>query len=255
MLIRKSLWVITGMMALVPLLVTAVEGPLEEVVNKLEQWVETERMIAEASSEWEAEKASMENLLEIYKEEVAMLEAQIEAAEEDTSAAEERRAELTSQDTAVKDVEARVEAAIIEAEKNLKGLEAMLPEPLKQELSPLFNSLPEDSDESGLAIGQRVQPLVAILTQVQKFNQVITVTEGFREFEEGRTVQTEKIFMGLGAAFYVDQADEHAGVGVLSDAGWEWQDDNELISVIRQFMEIYRGTQQASYVEVPVTVY
>lgn len=229
-------------------------SPLDETVNILEQWVETERQISETASEWEANKASMENLLEIYKREIATLEEIIEDAEEDVSAAEIRRTQLTEEDRAVKDIEAKVLKALVDAEKNVKTLQAVLPPPLKEELTPVFNSLPENPEDSKLSIGQRVQPIVAILTQIQKFNQVVTVIEGFREFEAGRTVQTEMIYFGLGTAFYVDQANEHAGIGVLGAEGWSWQDNDDLIPVIRNFIEIYRGTQQASYVEVPISV-
>lgn len=234
--------------------VMSVGAPLEETVSTLEQWVETERRIADEAARWETDKDSMENLIEIYREEVETLEGIIEAAEEDTSAAEERRSALMEQDREVKDLETEVETSIMAAETTIKDLEILLPQPLREELSPLFNSLPENPEETTLPIGQRVQPIVAILTQIQKFNQVVTVVEGFREFEEGRSVQTEKIFFGIGAAYYVDKANEHAGTGVLTEDGWAWRDDNSLVPAIRSFIDIYRGTEQARYVEVPVTI-
>ena len=46
----------------------------------------------------------------------------------------------------------------------------------------------------------------------------------------------------------------NAGIGIPGPDGWEWQADNSLIQSIRSFVDIYRGTQQARYVEVPVTV-
>ncbi|MEX0325131.1 MAG: DUF3450 family protein [Puniceicoccaceae bacterium] len=227
---------------------------LDDTTNTLEQWVETERQISQFQAEWETEKASIENLIAIYKEEIESLAGIIEAAESDTSAAENRRAELLEQDEAVKALEAQLVDALVETEINMKSLEATLPPPLQEELSPLFKSLPEDPASSKLAIGQRIQPIVAILTQVQKFNQVVTVVEGFREFEAGSTVQTEMVYFGLGAAFYVDQANEHAGVATPGPDGWTWRDDNSLASTVRAFIDIYRGTQQARYIEIPVSV-
>jgi cellobiose-specific phosphotransferase system component IIA len=230
------------------------ESPLEATVSVLEQWVETERQLSESRTSWEADRAAMENLMEVYKQEIEVLDTLIEEASADTSAAEQERADLLEEDEAIKKLERQVEAQIIAAEEALKTLELRLPIPLREELQPLFNSLPEDSKNSKLAIGQRIQPVVAILTQVQKFNQVVTVVEGFREFEEGRAVQTEKIYLGLGAAYFVDKADEHAGYGVISESGWEWVDDNSLIPLVREMMNIYRGTQQARYVDLPVNV-
>ncbi len=230
------------------------DSPLDETVSTLEQWVETERKISKAQSEWESNKASMEKLIEVYRQEIENLNQIIAEAEDDTSAAEIRRAELNEQSEAVDEVEEDILEGIVAAEIGLKAIRDLLPQPLQEELRPLFNSLPENPEASKLAIGQRIQPVVGILTQVQKFNQAVTVVEGFREFEEGRAIQTEKIYFGLGAAYYVDQADEHAGRAVFGEDGWSWVDDIALIQPIRNFMEIYRGTQQARYLELPVEV-
>lgn len=233
---------------------TAGADALQETVSTLQEWAKTERMISEAAASWEADKASMENLITIYQEEIEALTQVIADAEKDTSAAEVLRNELLEQDEGVKKLEGQVVAALIQAENEMKTLEAVLPPPLRDELQPLFNSLPKDSKDSKLAIGQRIQPIVAILTQVQKFNQVVTLIEDYREFEAGRTVQTETIYFGLGAAFYVDQANEHAGYGVPGPDGWVWQSDNSLVSSVRSFVDIYRGTQQARYINLPVSV-
>jgi len=229
-------------------------SPLDETVSALEEWVETERQISESEAEWETSKSSMENLISIYTREIETLVDQIAVAEKDTSAAEIRRTQLNEQSEAVKRIENQVIAAMVEAEERIKTLQPLLPLPLQEELGPLFNSLPEDPKESKLAIGQRIQPLVAILTQIQKFNQVVTVVGGFREFEAGRTVQTDTIYFGLGVAYYIDQADEHAGMGYIGSEGWEWRDDKALIPAVRNFLNIYQGTQQAAYVEMPVSV-
>ena len=234
--------------------VVSAQSQLEDSVSLLEQWVETERQTSEVQASWEAEKASMESLLSIYEQELETLVEIITNAERDTSEAEERRADLLERDTAVKAIESKVVKGLIAAEETLATLEAVLPPPLREELQPLFNSIPDDGEASKVAIGQRIQPVVAILTQVQKFNQVVTLVEDFREFDEGRTVQTETVYFGLGAAFYVDQANENAGIGVPGEAGWEWTEDNTLIPAIRSFVDIYRGKQQARYVELPVRI-
>ena len=138
------------------------------------------------------------SLLDIYGEEILSLAKVITDAEKDTSAAEVLRGELIEQDATVKKIEAKVVAGIAEAEQQIATLEVLLPQPLKEELSPLFKAIPEKGEGSKLSIGQRIQPIVAILTQVQKFNQVVTKVDEFREFEAGRNVQTETIYFGLG---------------------------------------------------------
>lgn len=227
---------------------------LSESVNVVEQWVETEKRISEVEADWAFNRATMQNLIELYSEEIGNLDQVIEEAQADVSAAERERAELRGRDEALKEVESGVLLLLEEAEVSLKRLEPLLPKPLAEELSPLFRGLPEDVKNSRLSIGQRIQPVVAILTQIQKFNQVVTVVEGFREFEAGKTVQTETVYFGLGAAYYVDQANSHAGVGELGPEGWEWRDDRALVGPVRTFVNIYRGLEQATYVEVPLSV-
>lgn len=245
-----TIFIIVGMSLAEPLGADA----LSESVNVVEQWVETEKRISEVEAEWAFNRATMQNLIDLYREELGNLEQVIEEAQADVSAAERERSELRGRDEALKEVESGVLGLIEEAERTLKQLEPFLPKPLAEELSPLFRGLPEDVKASRLSIGQRIQPVVAILTQIQKFNQVVTVVEGFREFEAGKTVQTETVYFGLGAAYYVDQANTHAGVGELGPDGWEWRDDSSLVASVRTFVNIYRGLEQATYVEVPLSV-
>lgn len=248
------------MRALVPLVLLTFIPPLlgqsilEETTDVLERWVDMERRIAEAENEWEADKASMEGLIALYSQEIVTLEEQIKLAESDVSVAEAKRAELNEREDQIHEVEAVVASSIMDLEIMLKGLEMQLPPPLKDELSPLFNALPEDPADSKLSLGQRIQPIAAILTQIQKFNQAVTVIDDFREFEAGRTVQTQSIYFGLGAAYYVDQVNEHAGFGVVDEAGWSWVDQDDLALEVRSFLDVYGGKKQAEYVQLPVSV-
>lgn len=230
------------------------QGSLQETENQLREWVETERAISAAKAEWDADKFGMENLIRLYQQELESLKAQVASAEQDRGVAEQRRSELLAKNEEIQAIEVQVSAALAKIEQKLKAMEARLPTPLQQELGPLFGTIPQDGESSSLSIGQRIQPIIAILTQIQKFNQVVTIEEGFREFEAGRTVQTEKVYFGLGAAYYVDRANEHAGYGVMTETGWDWKDDAALIPLVRRFVDIYRGTVQAEYVELPVDI-
>jgi len=227
---------------------------LDQTTNTLAEWVELERKIAQDSSSWEIEKQSLQDLLAIYQDELEALTAQIEAAETEVSAAESARAELTEKDEILKALEAQVEAAIVEAELAILALHPKLPPPLQEEIQPFFAQVPSNPAESELAIGQRIQFVAGILTQVQKFNIGVTIVETFREFEEGTPVQIDAIYFGLGAAYYVDRADAHAGIGIVTDEGWTWREDDALIPLVRQFVEVYRGLQQPAYVELPVII-
>jgi hypothetical protein len=230
------------------------QANIDPVLEKIQQWVETERRIAREQAAWETDREAIHHLLAVYRQELQTLDEQITAAERDTSAAEHRRAELLRSDEALKEIEAAVTSQFIAAEKAVKTLYRRLPLPLQQETAPAYTALPDDPERSRLPIANRIQPLAALLTQIQKFNTTVTIVEEFREFERGNPVQVESIYFGLGAAYYVDQANKNAGVGVPGDDGWTWREQNEIADKLRAFLDIYRGKKQAVYIELPVTV-
>ncbi|MCD8482993.1 MAG: DUF3450 domain-containing protein [Verrucomicrobia bacterium] len=121
-------------------------------------------------------------------------------------------------------------------------------------MRPLINALPENPASSTVPLAQRIQPIVASLTQIQRFNSAVTIVEEFREFEVGTPVQIEGIYFGLAAAYYVDRANAHAGKAVIGPNGWEWRDDPSMAQAVRSFIDIHRATRQAEYVFLPATI-
>ena len=227
---------------------------LDETLTSLEKWVEMERRIADESAAWAVEKESLQDLLKLYEEELSGLTETIREAEEDVSAAEAARSKLNAEGERLSVIEKKVEASITAAEKSLKALHKRLPEPLKKDILPVFSQLPENPDDTNLSIAQRIQFVVASLTQIQKFNTSVTIEEGFREFEVGHQVQIDAIYFGLGTAYYVDKATENAGYAVVGANGWEWKDDASLAPLVRQVLEVYNSPGKAAFVELPVEI-
>jgi hypothetical protein len=238
------------------LIQTAVIGQtaIEPTLTVVQQWVETERRIAAERATWEADKAAIGHLMEVYRQELALLNEQIASAAAEVSAAESQRLNLVDRDQALRDLETAVLQQLIGAEIALRKLYQRLPPPSREELAPLYTALPDDPANSKLAIGQRIQPMAAMLTQIQKFNTAVTIVEEFREFEAGSPVLVETVYFGLGAAYYVDKANLHAGFGVPTDSGWTWSADNAIIAPVRAFVDTYRGKRQAAYVDLPVNL-
>lgn len=231
------------------------DGPkIEETVSVLQEWVKVEKSIAEERADWAADKDSLEKTIVLLKQEIKDLEAEIASSRDDVSAAEARRAELTQRNELLQGIEGDVASFLSKLEDSFKAVFARLPEPLQQELQPAYSALPEDSADTKLSIAQRIQPVVAMLTMIQKYNNAVDLASGFREFENGETVQTDVIYFGLGVAYYVDGANQHAGYAVLGDDGWTWKDDPAIAPTVRLLVDIYRGNKQAAYVDLPIEV-
>lgn len=235
-----------------PLLIA--QSALDESFVVLEKWVETEKLISEEENEWTVEKTSLEDLIALYEEEKEILEERIEEAEKSASEADRKRVELATERDRLKAVQDDIRAIVLKEEEAMKELIRMLPEPLQQEIAPLTRRIPKDSKDTSLSLSQRTQNLVGILTQIDKFNSAVTLVTETREFSDGKLVEVNTIYFGIGVAYYVDKAAEHAGVGVPGPDGWEWTSSLEIGPAVYEAVEIYNGQQQPAYVNLPVTI-
>jgi hypothetical protein len=121
---------------------------------------------------------------------------------------------------------------------------------LRQELQPLINRLPQPNEETRLSLSQRMQNIVGILGQADNFNNSVTPVSETREFPDGM-VAVDTLYFGMGIAYYVDGAGEHAGIGFPAADGWRWEQRADLAESITQLVGVYRKNLQARYVSLP----
>lgn len=227
------------------------ESPLDKSFNALQQWVETERIISRERNEWEIEKSSIHDLISIHQDELTLLEGRIERAGEATSAADRARRELDDQRESLAAIQQQIRERIEADEARIRNLVRFFPRPLRQELQPLINRLPQPNEETRLSLSQRMQNIVGILGQADNFNNAVTPVSETREFSDGM-VAVDTLYFGLGIAFYVDGAGEHAGIGYPAADGWRWEQRQDLAASIAQLVAVYRKNAQARYVSLPV---
>ena len=147
-----------------------------------------------------------------------------------------------------------VEANIGALESQLKRALKKLPEPLIEKIKPLIRRLPEDPSDTDLSLGERVQNIVGILSQADKFNTTITQTNESRKIEGGKTVEVRTLYWGLAMAYYVDASGQYAGIGVPGPDGWEWPRVDAAGAEIKQLIDVYEGSEDISFVNVPAYI-
>jgi hypothetical protein len=157
----------------------------------------------------------------------------LEELENSTTEADEDRAELTA-----------LKEAIV----------TTLPTPLVNRIKPLIRRLPDDPANTKLSLGERVQNIVGILSQADKFNTTITQTSESRELDSGTVVEVRTLYWGLAMAYYVDAAGEYAGIGFLGKDGWEWPQIDGAGPQIKKRLDAYEGSEEIQFVEVPARI-
>jgi hypothetical protein len=230
----------------------------EKLVNEtrsiIEQWVEREQIISKENSEWEIEKGLLEKTYALLTSEVARLDSELKDLKESASASDEERSSLAAQKESLKAASNVVASTIGTLETDLKAIIPTLPDPLVEKIRPLIRRLPDNPEKTDLSLGQRVQNIVGILSQTDKFNTTITTTSETREFEEGKIVQVTTLYMGLASAYYVDDSGKYAGVGIPTANGWEWPLVKGIGSEVKQLVDIYQGTGEIKFINLPAQI-
>ena len=148
-----------------------------------------------------------------------------------------------------------VDAALWGMERQTLALIARFPEPLRDRISNVRSRIPlEKKDLRGRSAAERMQNVVAVLNEADRFNSAITMAIEVRKDPDGKDRQVQVLYLGVGQAYFADQGGTFAGTGVPAANGWEWSDNAALGQAIRKVIDIYENERGAEFVPVPVNI-
>ena len=140
-------------------------------------------------------------------------------------------------------------------ERQALALMARFPDPLKDRTSNVRLRIPvKKEDLRGRSAAERMQNVVAMLNEADRFNSAITLAIEVRKDAEGKDRQVQVLYLGLGQAYYADQGGTFAGTGVAGAEGWDWTANAGLGPAIRKVIDIYENERSAEFVPVPVNI-
>jgi archaellum component FlaC len=227
---------------------------LESTRDVLDQWVQTKQITSKEKSDWRLEQSILSDTLKLLSSELTRLDTSLEDLKDSATAADEDRSKLTARKEEIAEASAVVEGSINALETQIKRVVKTLPAPLVDRIKPLIRRLPEDSANTKLSLGERVQNIVGILSQADKFNATLTQTSESRELDSGKVVEVRTLYWGLAMAYYVDAAGKYAGIGFPGKDGWEWPQIEGAGPQIKQLLAVYEGSEEIQFVEVPARI-
>jgi len=243
------------MVALLPGLHAFAEGEatVEGVRANLEQWVKTRQLTSRLQADWRAEKEMLEQTAVLFEKELADLDDQLGKADTGTSEVGRERDGLEAEKKEIEILKAEVAATATRLEERVRVLAMAFPPPLAGKLDSLMKQLPEDPANTRISPEERMQQLVGILNEVDKFNSAISVESELQKRPSGEELQVKTLYVGLGQAYFVDSTGGFAGVGVPASDGWTWTEASDLGSRILKAIAIYENTQPPAFEGLPMT--
>lgn len=230
----------------------AADAP-REARDTLGQWVETKQLITSERSDWAVEASILKDTRQLLGHELQRLNQALTDLQDTATAADEERTQLAELQESRTQAAAVVQDRIGALEAQLKAILPTLPPPLLEQIQPLIRRLPDASTANEANLGERVQNIVGILNQAEKFNAGLTGTSETRRRDDGQIIEVRTLYWGLAQAYFVDQSGDYAGIGSPSPTGWEWLQIDGVGPKIKQLLEIYEGGD-IQLVEVPVQI-
>ncbi|MDC0088079.1 DUF3450 domain-containing protein [Akkermansiaceae bacterium] len=215
----------------------------------IRQWVKTEQLISEEATEWKADKQSMQDLLEIYKKELGVLDAELSANKKVDNS------EVTADVQSYQEAKQVIVDSLPRLKSRLLLLSNRFPTPLLTEIKADLEVLRLSS--SAATSRETLKSMISVLNAAGSFNRKVTLAEETRELEGGKKMIVDVIYLGLCRAYYVTAKGNVSGVGipsVNSVNGWQWSPDPSISNDVRRAIRIYKKETQPDLIELPVQI-
>ena len=227
----------------------------EEARTHIEKWVQTRQLIARRDADWRVERENIGQSVGLLQREIDLLKEAIDKSEQVDSEADAEKKRITLSLEDLKKANKVVDAVLWGMERQALALMTSFPDPLKDRTSNVRSRIPlKKEDLRGRSAAERMQNVVAMLNEADRFNSAITLAIEVRKDAEGKDRQVQALYLGLGHAYYADQSGSFAGVAVPGAEGWTWTVNAELGSTIRKVIDIYENERKAEFIAIPVNI-
>ena len=232
----------------------AADNSLADARTRLEKGVETRQLISKTRSDWQSDKELMEQTVALYERELNAIDEQMSTVSTNNTQVDKERREAEALQKASSDALNRAKEFATTLETRIKKLVPQLPVPLQEILKKDLARLPADPANTRMLAAERVQTIVGILNETDKFNNALNVFSERRKNAKGEEVAVQTIYVGLGAAYFVNDSGDFAGMGAPGANGWEWTLKPELGPTVKEALKMYRNERTAQFVTLPVSI-
>ena len=234
----------------------SVEGTWRESMRtSMGRWVEAEKLISSERNAWKLDRELLEYRYAALTNETAALRSATAGINDDYEASAGKCAEYVEEDAKLKALSEVLAEEVAAAEKSVLAILEKAPGPIVEKVRPLSQRIPLDPSTSKAGLGERLQNVVGVLNEINKFSRDITVVSEVMTPEGSDTsFEASVVYFGLGQGYYVNQPGTVAGYGWAGDEGWVWMPSNSIAQAVADVVKIHATEKPAEYVVLPVSI-
>lgn len=214
---------------------------LRETISKT---VDVKVIASQELTKWKIAQASMNQLLELHREELRLLENELKTGGLSAEGHDQRTEDLNYKISELKKAREEMDSAVTRNKSRVQAIAKSFPEPLRDDLSPELITLKRW--QSGDEPRDGLQAILGILSKAEQFNRRITRDKQVRNKRE-----VEVIYLGLGRAFYVDKM-SNGGVGEPARDGWVWTANERIADQIQMALDELDKKRPPEAVKLPI---
>lgn len=232
----------------------AAPGSINEARDIYKHYIEVRKIMGEEAAAWATDRVALADMIAVLRNEAEQIEETMTTLRDSASTADRERAELNEQLERARATSTAFDAQIAEFERGLLALAPRLPDPLRRELQPLLARIPEDPASTRLGYSQRLQSIVGVLAQTDKFNADVKFASEVKAVD-GENLEVQTLYLGLATALFSDAAGRYAGHGHPGPQGWIWTAvEGEQAAAIAQAIDVYLSRRSPAFVAVPLQI-
>lgn len=227
---------------------------IETTRSALEQWVETQRITSKEKQDLTLAKEVLNARIELVQRQIESLQEKIEEAETNIAETDKNRNAMLVENEKLKESSTALGDTLFALETRTKQLLQRLPDPIRDRVKPLSQRISDATDETKLSVAERFQNVVGILNEVDKFNRDITVNSEVRSLPDGTSAEVTALYLGIGQGYYVGMNGTIAGIGMATEAGWDWKPANDAAEPISQAIAVLKNERPATFIQLPIEI-
>lgn len=227
---------------------------VDETRDIYKEYISIRKLIGEEESSWASQKLALADMIAVVETEIEQTKEIISTLESSATSADTQKADLQEELEQAKRASAEFNSIIETYEERVSNIVLKLPDVLQAEIQPLVSRLPDDAQNTRLTYSQRLQTVIGLLAQIEKFNSDLRTVTEVKDLEGG-SHEVSTLYFGLASALFSNSAGTYAGYGKPGEDGWTWTTVTGLeAESITAAIDIYAARRAPAFVSVPMVI-
>ena len=227
----------------------------------VQKWISVMKEIQLKKKEWQDKKEILQNSNEALQAEATQLEAEILSAVERQKKLDTQSENSLAQKKTYDDARLALRNGLDQLDEKVSAVIPLLPEQLVNE-GKIQKAITDHqgfvgrNDKDEIALNARLTPMITILLEAEKFNQVVTPFEGLTADLGDKKVILDGIYFGLAMGFASDLEGNVAYHLKPGPEGWDKQkiSDPETVIKTRELIDVGKGDSDLRLIDLPIEI-